>query len=196
MANREFEHENTIVRTGDGYTFYYVGEGYADHPNATLADMDFDDLEALEEAMGSVLDVTCTLKSLYALWDKLGNTTVRMTSGPTILVEPFLDFESGTDVEDIWRWFEGANSEFVVGEVKAGIRKSPGEGKKARVLIQDQCRRFGKGDVGTILPNDSEKYDYKVDLGEIENPNVLDTAFGGRSVVYFYENEIEVLEGE
>ncbi|WP_285905131.1 hypothetical protein [Pseudodesulfovibrio pelocollis] len=68
------------------------------------------------------------------------------------------------------------------------------EGDKIRVKINDPSNRFTIGDTGTLLPNDSAKYDYKADLGAIAKPTPLDIISGGRNIIYFYENEIEAVK--
>lgn len=62
-----------------------------------------------------------TLQELYQLWDRLGNVPV---SKKDKIEVKFLDFEKGTPREDLWHWFESQNSEFVVGEVLSGRRRS------------------------------------------------------------------------
>ena len=49
---------------------------------------------------------------------------------------------------------------------------------KAKILISDPAGRFEAGDVGDLIDNDFEKYDYHIELTD------------GRSY-YFYKEEIE-----
>lgn len=61
-----------------------------------------------------------TLKALYALWDKLSDVPVDEQG---LLEADFLYFEAGKPREDVWRWFEARNPDFVVGDVMQGKRK-------------------------------------------------------------------------
>jgi len=50
---------------------------------------------------------------------------------------------------------------------------------KAKILIGDLAGRFKVGDVGDLVENNFEKYDYHIELA------------GGRSY-YFYKDEVEL----
>ena len=60
-----------------------------------------------------------SLKELYTLWDRL---PVNAPLASSKLDEAFLHFEKGTSMSDVFKWFEEQNRDFVVEEVKAGIR--------------------------------------------------------------------------
>lgn len=62
-----------------------------------------------------------TLQELYQLWDSLGDVP---TDEDDAIEVKFLDFEKGTHREDIWRWFESQNSNFVTGEIQSGKRRT------------------------------------------------------------------------
>ena len=62
-----------------------------------------------------------TLQELYQLWDRLGNVPV--SKNDKIEVK-FLDFEKGTPRQDVWHWFESQNSNFVIGEIQSGERRT------------------------------------------------------------------------
>ncbi len=60
-----------------------------------------------------------SLPELYTLWDNF-NTPI---DDEDCIELPFLHFEKGTNRQDIWRWFEKQNVDFLCGEVMAGIRR-------------------------------------------------------------------------
>lgn len=69
---------------------------------------------------------------------------------------------------------------------------------KVRILINDVLGRFKKGEIGKILPNDSTKYDYFIELPPIDIHNDNDSMFlksntRMKRAFYFYKNEVEVL---
>lgn len=57
------------------------------------------------------------VRQLMQLWQKLGDIPV---TDEGYLEEDFESFPAGTDREDVWRWFEAQNPDFVVGEVLQG----------------------------------------------------------------------------
>lgn len=62
---------------------------------------------------------------------------------------------------------------------------------KVKILIDDPGKRFAKGEIGIILENDYDKYDYFIELpGKVESPFGLI-----KRQYYFYKNEIEILGG-
>lgn len=68
---------------------------------------------------------------------------------------------------------------------------------KAKILIDDLAGRFKVGEVGTLLQNDSVKYDYYLQLpGTYSLTNFL--SIPGTTMIvrqyYFYENEVKLLE--
>ena len=66
-----------------------------------------------------------TLKQLYALWDCLSDVPVSEDEDGALITDgPFLRFELGTPIEDIWHWFEDQNPNFICGEVMSGIRRT------------------------------------------------------------------------
>lgn len=75
--------------------------------------------------MTTNLNAKMTLTELYALWANLGDVpTVFDGDDVDCLEEPFHTFPAGTPREDVWHWFEGQNSDFIVGDVMQGIRRS------------------------------------------------------------------------
>lgn len=64
--------------------------------------------------------IKLTLSDLYAKWDQLSDVPVNDFDEIEL---DFLGFSAGTHREEIWRWFERSNPEFVVGDVMQGIRK-------------------------------------------------------------------------
>lgn len=66
------------------------------------------------------------LDHCYRLWDAFADIPVATGDGelPADSIEaPFLHFGVGTAREDIWRWFEARNPDFVVGDVLQGHRR-------------------------------------------------------------------------
>lgn len=63
------------------------------------------------------------LATLYARWDELGDIPVDEAAQYT--EAPFLHFAAGSEVEEIWHWFESVNPRFLVGEVMSGLRLTP-----------------------------------------------------------------------
>lgn len=59
------------------------------------------------------------LSDLYAKWDALGDVPI---DDDDCIEEVFLDFGVGTHREEIWNWFERQHPQFIVGNVKQGIR--------------------------------------------------------------------------
>jgi len=51
---------------------------------------------------------------------------------------------------------------------------------KAKILIDDPSGRFKYGDIGNLVDNDYDKYEYKIELSD------------GRAY-YFHKNEIELI---
>lgn len=66
---------------------------------------------------------------------------------------------------------------------------------KARILVDDPSNRFKKGDTGLIIENDSNKYAFKVQFDDILTVIFSDRfKITGPKVLYFYKDEIEVIE--
>lgn len=61
-----------------------------------------------------------SLQTCYQLWDIFSDVPVNAKDE---IEHRFLNFRAGTPREEIWRWFEQQNGDFVVGEVQRGIRK-------------------------------------------------------------------------
>lgn len=74
------------------------------------------------------------MKKLKELWDQLGDIPV---NGDGEIDEPFLDFDVGTDREDIWNWFEEQNNDFVVGDIMNGKTKIDDSGETKILAIYD-----------------------------------------------------------
>lgn len=65
---------------------------------------------------------------------------------------------------------------------------------KCKILIDDKIGRFKRGEIGEVLENDFEKYDYCVNLPGVQSiPAFLGGGLGKR-IYYFYKNEVELLE--
>lgn len=79
------------------------------------------------------------LHELYKLWGQLGDIPTDEESNTDA---PFLDFPTGTPVQDIWHWFERQNSDFIVGDVLAGIRR-----------VTDEDLMAAKSEMEKSLPN-------------------------------------------
>ena len=66
--------------------------------------------------------------------------------------------------------------------------------KFGKALIDDPSKRWTKGQVGEILENDFEKYDYKIDFGVMQDFELFEKKqINCPQVVYFYKDEIEVI---
>jgi hypothetical protein len=63
--------------------------------------------------------MSTSLAALYALWDELGDVPVD-DSGR--IQARFGCFDAGAPRDEVWRWFEAENPQFVVGEVMQGRR--------------------------------------------------------------------------
>ena len=55
-----------------------------------------------------------TMKELKKLWEQLGDIPV---DEDNYIEKAFLHFPIGTDIYDIWHWFEEQNNHFVCGDV-------------------------------------------------------------------------------
>jgi len=64
-----------------------------------------------------------SLAELYARFDALADVPVVEDEGEARLDTDFLHFSKGTERDHVWRWFERAHPQFVVGEVLAGQRR-------------------------------------------------------------------------
>ncbi|CDH00547.1 hypothetical protein [Xenorhabdus bovienii] len=60
-----------------------------------------------------------TLESLNKYWNVLKSISVEHCheTGMLCIEEPFLHFDNGTNVEDIWHWFEDQNPYFQVAKI-------------------------------------------------------------------------------
>lgn len=65
---------------------------------------------------------------------------------------------------------------------------------KAKILYNDKSNRWKAGEIGTVLKNTFEKYDYKIDLGTIKNTKIFDKKIDFRRIYFFYKEEIEIME--
>lgn len=95
------------------------------------------------------------LHELYKLWDQLGDIPTNEESNTDA---PFLDFPAGAPTQEIWHWFERQNSDFVVGEVLAGVRKlTEEELQAANAELEEKLPSYQgyekgfKDGVGTLL---------------------------------------------
>lgn len=59
----------------------------------------------------------------------------------------------------------------------------------ARILVDDEGGRWKAGEVGIVLVNDSDKYDYKIQL-----PG--DIVVTGPRRMYFYKNEVKLVRAK
>ena len=66
---------------------------------------------------------------------------------------------------------------------------------KARILNNDKLWRWKAGEIGIILKNTFDKYDYKIDLGTIKDIELFGEKTNFRRIYYFYKNEIEKIDG-
>lgn len=69
---------------------------------------------------------------------------------------------------------------------------------KAKTLYDDPLGRWKAGEIGEILINDySEKYDYFVDFGVVEAPDIItqEPTLYVRQY-YFYAYELELVDGD
>ena len=68
---------------------------------------------------------------------------------------------------------------------------------KAKILFNDAGGRFVAGEIGTLLPNDYEKYDFFVALPSRAG-KAPDFLGGGDIIIrrqyYFYADEVEVIK--
>ena len=65
---------------------------------------------------------------------------------------------------------------------------------KAKILYNDKLNRWKAGEIGTILENTSEKYDYEIDLGTVKNTELFGKKIDFRRIFFFYKEEIELME--
>ena len=78
------------------------------------------------------------LFELYSLWDEFSDVAVDEGAIET----PFQHFPKGTPPEEIWRWFESQHSDFVVGEVQAGVRRVFGLGAPVTPIDPDDVAEW------------------------------------------------------
>jgi hypothetical protein len=69
----------------------------------------------------STVQVQISMPTLAALWGELGDIVV--SEDGTYVDEKFLHFERGTEVIEVWHWFERANSRFRVADFMGASRK-------------------------------------------------------------------------
>lgn len=86
------------------------------------------------------VDRPFALDDLYALWDALGRASV--DDGGRLQAD-WLHFQAGASTEEVWRWFESVNVEFVVGEVM--------EGRRRRAVVAEP------GPLAALVDNDLKK---------------------------------------
>ena len=65
---------------------------------------------------------------------------------------------------------------------------------KAKILIDDGSGRFKSGEIGELLENDFEKYDYCIDLGILNVAGLSYSPTEYRRRYYFYKDEIELID--
>ena len=67
------------------------------------------------------------------------------------------------------------------------------------MLIDCPVGRYTKGEIGEVLKNDFDKYDYRIELSpvraELSTPFIKEGTEVKR-IYYFYKNEVELLKGE
>lgn len=86
------------------------------------------DVWLAEQLKQAVPQASKSLAQLYDLWDAFADVPVTDSTaevGADTLEAQFLHFSAGTHREDVWRWFEAQNPQFLVGEVMQGIRWNP-----------------------------------------------------------------------
>lgn len=66
---------------------------------------------------------------------------------------------------------------------------------KARVLFTDLLNRWKQGDIGEVIENTFDKYDYCINFGVLENVEFLGKTIDVQLVYFFYKHEIELLKG-
>ena len=64
---------------------------------------------------------------------------------------------------------------------------------KAKVLFDDPADRWKAGDVGDVVENTFEKYDYALDFGTLKDVEFLGKKQDFARVYFFYKDEIEIL---
>ncbi len=64
---------------------------------------------------------------------------------------------------------------------------------KAKILYNDKLNRWKAGEIGIVLENTFEKYDYKIDLGIIKDTEIFGEKIDFRRIYYFYKEEIEII---
>ena len=65
---------------------------------------------------------------------------------------------------------------------------------KVRILKDDIRGRWYKGELGEMLPNDSNKYDYLLQLSGNVDISLFGKQLKAKRLYYFYKNEVELLE--
>lgn len=66
-----------------------------------------------------------TMTDLNTLWKELGDLpTEENTAGEITLAAPFRGFPIGTDVIDVWHWFEAQHPEFSVAQHVGAVTTS------------------------------------------------------------------------
>lgn len=107
------------IQTEDGYVFMRRPDGrWSD------GDMEFISIEDLAKSAGfDVIKGHIPLEDLHALWQSGKDVPI---SDEGYIEEPWAGFPDGTFREEIWRWFEKQNPQFVVGSLLKGGTKNEG----------------------------------------------------------------------
>lgn len=93
--------------------------------------------KALEENPGMT-----TYQDLLLLWNRFGEIpTVFEGANVDQIEEPFLHLPIGTHREDIWRWFETQNADFIVGDVMNGKVVNQRLGGNSNPSTENNLRR-------------------------------------------------------
>lgn len=72
------------------------------------------DLAEERTCMEREVSIMKTLQELNQLWRELGD--IPISEDGVYLDQDFIHFKVGTEVEEVWRWFEGQNKLFIVGD--------------------------------------------------------------------------------
>ncbi|MDU8351104.1 hypothetical protein RYA05_04240 [Pseudomonas syringae pv. actinidiae] len=100
---------------------------YSDANGSAVTFGKTEDIGLLEDAADEAFDRTLqnvviklparSMTELRGLWNELAD----VPTADECLDEAFLHFETGTELVDVWQWFEAQNPAFVVGEAGRSI---------------------------------------------------------------------------